>query len=308
MRGAKLLGVALMLLSLGRCELIGAEDEAGVPDDPERRTTVARRMVMRGFAESLSIACIADGGEVACTLVKDPVLFFSDPVYHPEIGEGTMWIWKSEGRPQVIAQVYNWGGPDRWTMGLYSFASGGLSIKDGDGLNVRLRATEFRPLPVADAPRPAATPNLRMLQMRSLTRRFSASERQASWNDPARPRTELRLLSQPVYRYEDESEGVIDGAVFLFVHGSTNAQIAMLLEAQVDEDGKGAWTTGFGRLNVGENTVLLDERKFWLEPEMERPVPPDHPSNYIRKVIHWETEEDKRAPADSAKPLEPANR
>jgi hypothetical protein len=217
-------------------------------------------------------------------------MYFSDPVYHPEIGEGTMWIWKRKGRPQVLSEVYQWGPKDRWTMGLYSFATTPLVITEEHGTARELRPTDFQAREIPEAPAPAATAMLRTRQMKEIAQRFSASERQASWNDPERPRTELRLLPQPIHRYEDKSLGLSDGAVFVFAHGSTNAQIAMLLEAHAGNGDKPHWTAGFGRLNVGENSVLFDDRPFWNEDEMERPVPPDHPSNYIRKVIPWDVE------------------
>jgi hypothetical protein len=113
--------------------------------------------VMQRFAESLEVSRTNGEKDDRCTLVKEPVMYFSDPVYHPEIGEGTMWIWKCEGRPQVISEVYNWGPKDHWTTGLYSFATSRLSITDEHGLRLDLRPTDFRPQEISDAPPPAAT-------------------------------------------------------------------------------------------------------------------------------------------------------
>lgn len=281
--------LVLLFAALSIVTQIGrsAADEPPPNDATEKRTKAARRDAMRRFVESFKEVRKGKERDDRCTRVEEPVMYFSDPVYHPEIGEGTMWVWKCEGRPQVIAEVYNWGPKDNWTMGLYSFATTRLSFTDADGRRWEYRETDFKPRKIPDAPAPARTEAGRMRQMKQLAQRFTAAERQASWNDPDRPRYELRLLTQPIYRYIDQSLRILDGAVFVFVHGGTNAQIAMLLEVQSGEGDELYWTAGFGRLNVGENQVLLDNRSFWTEAEMERPVPTEHPSNYIRKVVPW---------------------
>src|SRR5687768_3211031 len=150
-------GCLIFVLLLGACCetkpacLYAEERPAAAADDLDQRTMAARRKVMRGFAESLKFVRRNGERDDECTLVEEPVMYFSDPVYHPEIGEGTMWIWKCEGRPQVIAEVYNWGPKENWTTGLYSFANGRLLIRDGDGLRRELRPTDFRPQKIPDA-------------------------------------------------------------------------------------------------------------------------------------------------------------
>ena len=209
-----LLGLNLGFIDL---QLVDAQEEIGVESkELANRTKQARRDAMRRFVESFKVICSDEAQQEACQLVKDPVMYFSDPVYHPEIGEGTMWIWQRSGRPQVVAQVYTWGGKDRWTMGLYNFFSGPISFVEEDGKRIEYRGTDFRPIPISDAPAPAQSRARRGQQMKQIAKRFSASERRASWNDPKRPRHELRLLSQPIYRYHDDRLGIIDGAVYRF--------------------------------------------------------------------------------------------
>src|SRR5271156_2607058 len=65
----------------------------------------------------------------------------------------------------------------------------------------------IRSEPIPGAPRPAATAAERLRQMRALAREFKASV------DLEKGGTELRLLSQPLFRYESKS----DGALFAFV-------------------------------------------------------------------------------------------
>jgi hypothetical protein len=62
--------------------------------------------------------------------------------------------------------------------------------------------------------------------MRVLTRDFSAST-----TDHGERRLELRLLPQPLYRYESTDPDVLDGAVFAFVT-STDAEALLVIEAR----------------------------------------------------------------------------
>ena len=74
------------------------------------------------------------------------------------------------------------------------------------------RAAGIELTPIEGAPRPAGSAAQRLVQMRALARDFSASTRDAEDR-----RWELRLLSQPLYRYESTDPDVPDGALFAFV-------------------------------------------------------------------------------------------
>ena len=69
--------------------------------------------------------------------------------------------------------------------------------------------------------------------MRSLSREFtgrSLSDQGRSW--------ELRLLPQPLYRYESTDPDVLDGAVFTLVSSAgTDPEIILILEARKTESG-----------------------------------------------------------------------
>ena len=62
--------------------------------------------------------------------------------------------------------------------------------------------------------------------MRALTRDFSASTSNGNQR-----RLELRLLSQPLYRYESTDPLVLDGGLFAFVT-STDPEALLLIEAR----------------------------------------------------------------------------
>ena len=83
------------------------------------------------------------------------------------------------------------------------------------------------------APAPAATAPLRLVQLRTVAREFSGrslSARGQAWA--------LRLLPQPLFRYESTDPEVIDGAVFALVSSAgTDPEVILLLEARRGADG-----------------------------------------------------------------------
>ena len=80
---------------------------------------------------------------------------------------------------------------------------------------------------IQDAPKPADTPRQRLIQMRDLSKEFAAHSKtikQESW--------ELRLLPQPLYRYQSTDPEVVDGALFTFVSSAgTDPEVVLVLEA-----------------------------------------------------------------------------
>lgn len=64
--------------------------------------------------------------------------------------------------------------------------------------------------------------------MKSLARDFRTTL--LGWNADDSDREELRMLPRPVYRYETDPKGPLDGAIFAFVQG-TDPEAFLLLEA-----------------------------------------------------------------------------
>jgi hypothetical protein len=109
----------------------------------------------------------------------------------------------------------------------------------GDG-----KALEFVPLP--DGPAPAESTRLRLTQMKSLLRRVTVKERFRA------DTSTLRMLPQPIDRYEDRDAGIVDGAAFVFAYG-TNPELLLLLECDAS-----GWRFGLARMSWAETVVELD--------------------------------------------------
>jgi hypothetical protein len=198
-------------------------------------------------------------GPVAVEMVAHPLLTFGDATRGNEAG--TLWAWGTTGRPLAMMEQFRpvenqttW--IHAWTLTSPSL----LTFDEVAGQQWKTTSSHFELKDVPDAPKVSLQPTMRLRQMKEISRRFDAHE---FW-DPDNSRFELRLLIQPVHRYADGSQSVIDGAVFVLAH-DTNPEILVQLEAHGDSN-DARWKVSFSRLGSAELHVLLDGKEFWTVP------------------------------------------
>ncbi len=228
---------------------------------PDEKTEAARAIeaaaVARKAAEAYRVTTGEAGGS-ALELEPHSLLQWSNPVlgsFH-----GSVFIWTAKGRPEVIASIYKKYVPLPLHLGIEFH-----SLTEGPAKAERDGRAEWSPArggikfqPVPGAPSPADTPARRLRQLRSVAAEFSATktDRKAI----GRP---LRLLTQPVYRYESADQG---GALFAFVEG-TDPEIFLLIEARAGDGDKGtAWHYAVARMNSVEFHVDHRGREVWSAP------------------------------------------
>jgi len=188
-------------------------------------------------------------------LVAEPVLRWSNP----PAGEvyGNVFLWTSGGRPAVVGSLFKWFSPH--THMSHEFQSlAELPLRGRfDGKEVWVAkepGLQFAAL--AGAPLPAGGKSQRLLQMREMTRDCAVTKRERDGSA-----SELRLLTQPIYRYEVPQAGVIDGALFAFVQG-TDPDVFLLLEAR-DSAGKPAWQFAATRMNSVALSLRHKDKEIW---------------------------------------------
>jgi hypothetical protein len=123
--------------------------------------------------------------------------------------------------------------------------------------------------PVPNAAGPAETAALRLRQMRSLATEFKA------FFDLPDNRSELRLLPQPLYRYENTGPDLVDGALFAFVQ-ATDPEVLLLLEARMQGD-RLQWHYGFARMSMVNLRAAHKEQEVWKVPWWDRTEGPRGP-------------------------------
>jgi hypothetical protein len=113
---------------------------------------------------------------------------------------------------------------------------------------------------VPAAPQPADSAVRRLSQMRSLALEFEVVLTDKRRNNSGE-RQALRLLTQPLHRYQSSDSDWMDGAVFGFVLG-TDPEAFLLIEAR--RAGETArWQYGLARMNNDSMAVSHNRREVW---------------------------------------------
>lgn len=234
---------------------------------PASETEAARATEAAALAKDAAskYRFIIEGSKpTALTLVPKPLLQWSNPVAGSI--HGSVFVWNAaSGRPEMVASIYKWFGPKNFHLGVefHSLASVPFSA-EREGTTVwapRRPGLVFVAIP--DAPEPADTAPQRLRQMRTLAKEFAASE-----EDRERVHRDLRLLTQPIYRYEPIADGeIVDGALFTFVEG-TDPEVFLLIEARRRPDGRLGYDYALTRMNSVELRVTHKGREVWKVAEM----------------------------------------
>ncbi|HVX12402.1 MAG TPA: hypothetical protein VHC22_14565 [Pirellulales bacterium] len=145
---------------------------------------------------------------------------------------GAVYVWTDRGCPEIVGTIFsnpNPRGDGRSVLHEFHAVSSRVLYPVGDPQNIWSPRQGIERQPIADAPQPAESPKSRLVQLRSLARDFSAHSI-SPYDDS---RWELRLLPQPLYRYESSDPDVVDGAVFAYVTSAgTDPEVLLLLEAR----------------------------------------------------------------------------
>lgn len=189
------------------------------------------------------------------TLGSEPILRWTNPTAGSIYGG--LFLWTDRGCPQAVAALFKWYSP--FTHSSFEFHS--LSEQP---LTARVAG---RPLweppaagvvwkPVPDAPPPADAPTRRLIQMRAIARQFRADK-----TDREGVHRELRLLTQPLYRFQSEIPEIIDGALFAFAQ-ETDPEVFVLLRARRDEKAP-VWQYALARMNSVRFEVRYRDQPVW---------------------------------------------
>lgn len=112
-----------------------------------------------------------------------------------------------------------------------------------------------------DSPEPETTHTARLLQMRQLARPF-----RAELTSPANERTELRLVSRPLFEYSSPKQKVLDGSLFSFAV-ATDPEVLLLLLVEAFEEGlngtkHAGYRYAFARFHYWNVAVSRETKKY----------------------------------------------
>lgn len=220
------------------------------------QTSAASLVEMRTRATAMKIKFVDDEPAGDVVRVAEPVLRYSAPSIG--IHDATLWCFTHNGRPVCMFKVES--RPTTFTCGVTSLSSERVEVRWDESRLFRTSKSglTFKELP--DAPESASTERGRTLQMKQITRRFSATFTFADEKE------EMRLLPTPLYRYSQPDIGIIDGAVFGFVSTGTNPNAFLVVELPQTASGKLVWQYGAARLTIAAVSIRLDDKPVWDVP------------------------------------------
>jgi hypothetical protein len=242
------------------------------PDLHKDEKAIATKFREFAKQEAATYTIRLEGSDQPLTFHPEPVLSYSNPAIAHLCGE--VFIWTADGRPETVAAIYRVyiNDPHRGYE-FHSLSLGKLTAeRDGTvAWSPARRGVDLKPVP--GAPEPASTAAGRLRQMRALAQEFTSRQTNRAGVD-----RDLRLLSQPLYRYENTKGDLIDGGLFVFVQG-TDPEIFLLIEARRTRDGRPAWHFGATRMHSINLRLYHREKMIWNAPE-----------------IAWEQVQDRREP------------
>jgi hypothetical protein len=202
-----------------------------------------------------------DPSDAELKLDPAPILRWTNPLEEGSI-HGVVYVWRHKGRPVVVGQLFsylNGKGGRVYCHAMHSLARrdekltdlrGGKSFWTPDSPGVEMRD-------VPEAPVPAASRAARLVQMKEISRRFTAYTEEAT-----RGKRVLRLLPTPLDRYPENAPEGADGALFSLVVGN-DPEVILLIEKGDKPNGGLVWQYGLALSTRSTSVALLDEREVW---------------------------------------------
>jgi hypothetical protein len=244
---------------------VAAPDADAKSDDSETELQQAARRIV----EAVELSALVGDKHEKLELIKQPLLRFGDI---PRANDkGSVWIWQRAGRPQAVMELYRGADSRSWVHVIHSLSPDALEGDFGGNAPRWLPPTPgvtWTRFP--DAAAPAERPVARARQIKELAQKFAAHE---FW-DPDNSRYELRLLIQPVHKYSDPENGLLDGAVFLICH-ETNPEVALLIEAVRSGEKEPEFRYALARLGHAELHVALAGTEVWRQDRVANTKPSD---------------------------------
>lgn len=227
------------------------EDDSKAKQAEQAKSASKRRLaLMQEAIDAFSITSPQIKSEKALRLGKSPKLRYDDPVR--SLLDAGVWRMGEEGRPLALVTLELYGAGEARAVLSYEFLSlieRQFSMRSPKGPVWNPAETELKFASLENAPQADKSEKLRLTQMRQIARRFDARQ------DYRGDKIELRLMPQPIDRYRDQSQRIVDGAVFVFANG-TNPELGLLLET----DGK-RWSYAVFRLASAALSLDLDGKE-----------------------------------------------
>lgn len=250
LRRLRLLGCCLFLVS----SFAGADDApSGTDANDQPGVEQTRQQRMRRLVDSYEVFCDEDATRPA-KLREEPIFRWSNPERAAIAGD--MYLWTNQGRPHATIGIWTYDdvkdSHELQSLAVSPFIARGSLYSDW---RPSAPGVEFRRVETQLAPATSAA--LRLGQMRQVAReRFVARMTKNSGSVE-----ELRLIPQPLYRYDECPDGVIDGAMFAYAVG-TDPEVLLIMEVREGESGHELYAA-FGSATSNPAEGDFDGESIW---------------------------------------------
>ena len=255
--------LAVMLLAVavvaGRWPRVTA-----VEAKPDKETS-DRHAGSRRSVERIQATIEEDGSMVELPLQPGPLLSYREVVRG--WNNGTSWVWGDRGRPKAFLNMSTLTGNNTRFFEFISLTNDEMLFQVDDGPTRWAPKPSWQPLPIPKTRRPTGNRRLRLVQIKQIARRFTAYQRDFFEDRTAGVRHELRLLPQPIYRYPNESDQSLDGALFAFTRNGDLEVLLTIEAAKPDQDhSEPHWLYLAQPVAVHELHLELDGQSVWELP------------------------------------------
>lgn len=259
-------GLVLALALLAAKSVRRADGQSPQEADASKQRLARMQQVIDGF----QVASPRIKNRQALQFAPAPLLRYADQTRN--LLDAGVWRLGQSGRPTALATLETYLRNDKEHTGCEVVSLHTLPFTlDATGQKTwELTGTELKMRELIDAAPPAASERARLTQMRQFARRYAVHEMLG--ND----KIECRLMPQPIDRYVDRENKIVDGAAFAFANG-TNPEAGVLLET----DGA-TWQYGAFRLSTAAVFIELDGK---LVAEFPKVVNAALPGPYIARVL-----------------------
>jgi hypothetical protein len=252
-RSDNLTGLAGLFVAVVFLGSLGARAEE--PKDKEKDEEAARRLeFMTRKIDEFTLATEKEPDK-SFTRLKEPVARYTNPARNA-FSYGALFLWVSGERPVAAGTIWI-GGEGDVHREFATLTDQALVCKRGGKDSWTPNGAGFVRKPLPDAPKPAANLKLRLTQMRQQAERFTADFEIKS----VKGKEELRLMTQPLYRYTAD-KGAVEGAIFALAHNS-DPELMLVLELTNLGGDKPAWSYAPVRMSSALMRLRLDDKQVW---------------------------------------------
>ena len=230
------------------------------PETPQQK--LAKRLLALHTSDAAEYTIYRDAARIdKLELRREPIYNWTN-VLRSGGQSGAVFVWLYRGRPEAVGSIFSY--PGKKNSGQRTILHELHTLSPQVLQPVRDATNRWQPKagiilkPIPGAPDPADSPRLRLVQMRELARDFSAHSvdyDEKTW--------ELRMLPQPLYRYDSTDPAVIDGALFTFVTSAgTDPEVIVLLDSRQTDSGP-KWLYAVCRFSDHNLQVKLKGTEIW---------------------------------------------